>query len=149
MTTWQDYLKLLGSLGQTLEQLTQVEKDKNAAASQGDVTGVQACMKQEQVLSLSLRGYDQKRDKMLAELGLRNVTLSQLEDHSPSELILETRRAVEELRRQYSLFQAASEVTRNTLEVNLREIERFQAIQAGDKGVAEERRRDHQRDFRA
>ena len=149
MTTWQDYLKLLGSLGHTLEQLTQVEKDKNSAASQGDVAGVQACMKQEQVLSLSLRGYDQKRDKMLAELGLRNVTLSQLEDHSPSELVLETRRTVEELRRQYALFQAASQVTRNTLEVNLREIERFQAIRAGDMGVAEEQRRDHQKDFRA
>ena len=149
MAAWQDYLKLLDSLGHTLEQLTQVEKDKNAAASQGDVAGVQACMKQEQVLSLSLRGYDQKRDKMLAELGLQGVNLNQLEDHSPPELILETRRTVEELRRQYDLFQAASQVTRNTLEVNLREIERFQAIRAGDKGVAEEQRRDHQKDFRA
>ena len=149
MTSWQDYLKLLGGLGHTLERLTQVEKDNNVAASQGDVAGVQACMKQEQVLSLSLRGYDQKRDNMLAELGLKGVTLNQLEDHSPPEFILETRQAVEELRRRYALFQAASQVTRNTLEVNLREIERFQAIQAGDKGVAEDRRRDHQRDFRA
>ena len=149
MAAWQDYLKLLDSLGHTLKQLTQVEKDKNTAASQGDVAGVQACMKQEQVLSLSLRGYDQKRDKMLAELGLQGVNLNQLEDHSPPELILETRRTVEELRRQYDLFQAASQVTRNTLEVNLREIERFQAIRAGDKGVAEEQRRDYQKDFRA
>lgn len=149
MTSWQDYLKLLSSLSRTLEQLTQVEQDKNAAASQGDVAGVEACMKREQVLSLSLRGYDQKRDKMLAELGLKDVTLDQLEDHSPSELQLETKRAVEELRRQYTLFQAASQVARNTLEVNLREIERFQAMQAGDTGVAEERRRDHQTDFRA
>lgn len=149
MTSWQDYLKLLGSLSRTLEQLTQVERDKNAAASQGDVAGVEACMKREQVLSLSLRGYDQKRDKMLAELGLKNVTLTQLERHSPSELLLETRRTVEELRRQYELFQAASQVTRNTLEVNLREIERFQAIRAGDAGVAEDQRKDSQTDFRA
>lgn len=149
MTGWQDYLKLLDSLSHTLEQLTQVEQEKNAAASQGDVAGVEASMKQEQVLSLSLRGYDQKRDKMLAELGLKNVTLNQLEDHSPSELLLETRRTVEELRRQYALFQAASQVARNTLEVNLREIERFQAMQAGDTGVAEDRRADPQTDFRA
>lgn len=149
MTGWQDYLKLLDGLGRTLEQLTQVERDKNAAASQGDLAGVEACMKREQVLSLSLRGCDQKRDKMLAELGLKGVTLGQLEDHSPPELQLETRQTVEELRRQYALFQAAEQVARNTLEVNLREIERFQAIRAGDEGVAEEQRREHQTDFRA
>lgn len=149
MTGWQDYLKLLDGLGRTLEQLTQVERDKNAAASQGDLAEVEACMKREQVLSLSLRGCDQKRDKMLAELGLKGVTLGQLEDHSPPELQLETRQTVEELRRQYALFQAAEQVARNTLEVNLREIERFQAIRAGDEGVAEEQRREHQTDFRA
>ena len=149
MASWQDYLKLLDGLGRTLEQLTQVERDKNAAASQGDVAGVQACMKQEQVLSLSLRGYDQKRDKLLEELGLKGETLDQMEDHSPPELQLETKRAVEELRRKYTLFQTASQVARNTLEVNLREIERYQAIQAGDIGVAEDQRRDSQTDFRA
>lgn len=149
MTSWQDYLTLLDSLSRTLEQLTQVERDKNTAAAQGDLAGVEACMKREQVLSLSLRGYDQKRDKMLAELGLEGAALNQLEDRSPPELQLETKRTVEELRRQYALFQAASQVVRNTLEVNLREIERIQAIQAGDAGVAEDQRSHHQTDFRA
>ena len=149
MTGWQDYLKLLDSLGRTLEQLTQVEREKNDAASRGDLAGVEECMKREQVLSLSLRGYDQRRDRMLAELGLKGVTLSQLEDHSPHELQLETKRTVEELRRQYTLFQAASQAVRDTLEINLRVIERMQAVQAGDKGVAEEQRKDHQTDFRA
>lgn len=106
-------------------------------------------MKREQVLSLSLRGYDQKRDAMLAQLGLRGVTLSQLEDHSPPELMLETRRTVENLRRQYELFKAASEVARDTLEVNLRAIERMQDAQAGDAAEAAERRKGHQTDFRA
>ena len=149
MTGWLDYLKLLDGLSRTLEQLTQVEHDKNTAATQGDLAGVEACMRKEQVLSLSLRGADQKRDKMLAELGLKGVNLNQLEAHSPPEFQLETKRTVEELRRQYTLFQAASEVVRNTLEVNLREIEHFLAVQAGDKGVAEEQRRNHQTDFRA
>ena len=149
MTSWQDYLKLLDGLSRTLEQLTQVEREKNDVATQGDVAGVEECMKREQVLSLSLRGCDQKRDKMLAELGLKDVTLSQMEDHSPPELQLETKRTVEELRRQYAMFQAASQVVRNTLEINLREIERIQAIQAGDAGVAEDQRKNHQTDFRA
>lgn len=106
-------------------------------------------MKREQVLSLSLRGCDQRRDKLLAELGLRGVTLSQLEARSPDEFQLETKAVVEELRRQYKLFQAASQVARDTLEINLRGIERLQAQRIGDTAEAEETRKHHQTDFRA
>ena len=149
MTGWQDYLNLMESLSRTLEQLTQVEQDKNAAAVRGDVAGVEDCMKREQVLSLSLRGCDQKREKLLSQMGLEGLTLSRLEANSPPELLLETKRVAEELRRQYALFRSASDVTRNTLEINLRAIERMQAVQAGDAGVAEDRRKNHQTDFRA
>lgn len=149
MADWKDYLKLMEGLSRTLEQLTKVEQDKNEAAARGDLPGVEECMKREQVISLSLRGCDQKRDAMLAQLGLQGVTLSQLEDHSPPELQLETKRTVEQLRRQYTLFQSASQVARDTLEINLRAIERLQAVQAGDAAEAEEQRRNHQTDFRA
>ncbi len=147
--TWQDYLKLLGGLSRTLGELTQVERDKNDAAVRGDLSGVEACMKREQVLSLSLRGYDQKRERMLEALGMRGVPLSRLEEHSPEEIRLEARAAAEELRRQYDQFRAASEVARDTLELNLRAIEKLQAAQAGDAAQAEEDRKIHQTDFRA
>ena len=62
MASWQDYLKLMTSLAKTLGDLTRVEQEKNAAVCAGDLAGVEACMKREQVLSLTLRGYDQKRD---------------------------------------------------------------------------------------
>lgn len=149
MASWQDYLKLMRGLTRTLEELAQVERDKNAAASAGDLRGVEECMKREQVMSLTLRGYDQKRDALLAALGLQGVTLSQLEDHSPDEYQLETKKVVEELRRQYTLFQAASQVARHTLEINLHAIELMQNKQAGDSAEAEETRKTHQTDFRA
>ena len=149
MASWQDYLNLMVSLTHTLEELTKVEREKNDAASRGDLAGVEACMKREQVLSLTLRGYDQKRDAMLAELGLRGITLSQLESRCPEELQLETKGVVEELRRQYKLFQAASQVARDTLEINLRGIEQIQNRQAGDAAEADETRKNHQTDFRA
>lgn len=149
MAGWRDYLGLMVSLTHTLEELTRVEREKNDAASQGNLAGVEACMKKEQVLSLTLRGYDQKRDAMLAALDLRGVTLSQLESRCPEELRLETKAVVEELRRQYALFQAASEVARDTLECNLRAIERIQAVQAGDAAQAAESRKGRQTDFRA
>ncbi len=149
MASWQDYLKLMRSLSKTLGDLTEVEHDKNAAAARGDLRGVEECMKREQVLSLTLRGYDQKRDSLLRDLGITGVRLSTLVDHSPEELRLETKAVAEELRRQYALFQTASEVARNTLECNLRAIERTQAVQAGDAVQAEEQRKNHQTDFRA
>ena len=149
MAVWKDYLKLMTGLTHTLEELTRVEQDKNDAASQGNLIAVEECMKREQVLSLSLRGYDQKRDKILAELGLQGVALSQMETHSPDEFQMETKQVIEKLRRQYKLFQAASETARNTLEINLRAIERMQAVQAGDAAEAEETRKQHQTDFRA
>lgn len=148
-TSWQDYLKLMDSLSNTLEELTQVEGEKNAAAAGGDLAGVEACMKKEQVISLTLRGYDQRRDAMLSDLGLTGITLSQLEDHSPEELRLETKATAERLNRQYVLFQAASQVARDTLECNLRAIEQVQARRAGDSAQAAEERKVHQTDFRA
>lgn len=149
MTSWQDYLAFLGSLSKTLEELTQVEQEKNAAAAQGDLIGVEDCMKREQVLSLTLRGYDQKRDRMLADLGLQGVPLRELQRHSPKELLMETKSAVELLRSRYALFQAASEAARVTLEVNLRAIEKEQAVLAGDSAQAAETRKSFQTDFRA
>ena len=149
MASWQDYLKLLRNLSKTLGQLPRVARDKNAAAPAGDLAGVEECMKREQVLSLSLRGYDQKRDAMLAALGLKGVTLRELANHSPEELRLEVKGVAEELRRQYEIFQSASKAARNTLELNLRAIERVQAVRAGDAAQAEEQRKSHQTDIRA
>lgn len=149
MASWQDYLKLLRGLTRTLEELSQVERDKNAAASAGNLAEVENCMKREQVLSLSLRGYDQKRDAMLSALNLKGVNLRNLVEHSPEEYRLETKDVAEKLRQQYEVFQAASRAVRNTLEINLRAIERIQAVQAGDSARAEEERKAHQTDFRA
>jgi len=147
MAGWQDYLKFLNSLAHTLEQLTQVEQEKNTAAAQGDLLGVEECMKREQVLSLSLRGIDQKRDKMIEQLGLRGVPLRDLVEHSPEGLEVETRRVADTLRQQYEVFQAASSAARNTLEVNLRAIELYCAEREADPPKEMETRR--QTDFRA
>ena len=149
MADWRDYLKLMESLTQTLEKLTAIEREKNAAASRGDLPGVEDCMKREQAMSLTLRGYDQKRDALLAGMGLTGMKLSQMEQSSPEELRLETKAVAERLRQQYELFRVASDVARDTLEVNLRAIEHMQAVQAGDTAEAEEVRKHHQTDFRA
>lgn len=123
---WSDYLNLLSSLSDTLEKLTGIEHRKTDAVCQGNLPVVEDCMKQEQVMSLSLRSLEQKRIHLLSQLGLSQVPLRELQKHSPPEYDLETKRVVEELRRQYTLFQTASQVARDTLECNLRELQRIQ-----------------------
>lgn len=124
---WSDYLRLLGSISAALEELTAIERRKTEAAGRGDLLAVEECMKREQALSLSLRSLEKKREDLLCLLGLGGQPLSRLAEHAPAGQELETKAAAEELQRQYTLFQAASEVARNTLECNLRAIERLQA----------------------
>ena len=142
---WQKYLTLLGGLGKTLEELTELERTKTKAVSNGDLAGVEACMKREQVVNLSLRGTDQKRDRMLAEMGLTGVPLRELADHAPEELYYQTKDAAEKLRQQYDVFRSASQVARDTLECNLRAIEKIQKAQ----DMLPEEQRPHQADFTA
>lgn len=73
--TWNEYLLLLGKVTKALEQLTEVEKTKTNAVTAGDLAAVEQCMKQEQVASLNLRGLDQKREKLLDQLGMKGVPL--------------------------------------------------------------------------
>ena len=86
--TWNDYLLLLGKVTKALEQLTEVEKTKTNAVTAGDLAAVEQCMKQEQVMSLSLRGIEQKRTALADRLGLRGVPLRELAAHSPEGLAL-------------------------------------------------------------
>ena len=138
MASWQDYLKLLRNLSKTLGQLTQVERDKNAAAAAGDLAGVEECMKREQVLSLSLRGADQKREKLVRQMGLSEVPLRDLLGHCPQEEYFATQDVVVKLQGQYKIFQAASQVARDTLECHLRAIEKIQKDYNGGEPLPEQ-----------
>lgn len=144
MAQWKDYLGLLENLAGVMDQLAEIEQEKTACVSRGDVNGVDACMKREQALSMSLRGLDQRREKMLAQLGLGNLSLRELEDHAPQGLEMETKKAAERLRGSYALFQGASQLARDTLECHLRAIEK---AQKGEPLFEEDQPR--QSDFRA
>lgn len=126
LVLWREYLGQLDRLGGILEQLTELEREKTAAVGRNDLDAVDACMKREQVFSLNLRGFDQKREKTLAKLGLTGSTLRQLEQQAPPEIALEAKRTAEKLRQRYQVFQSASEVARNALECNLHAIEKIQ-----------------------
>lgn len=126
-TTFESYFEFLGRLGHTLEQLTELARQKSIAVRNDDLMGVSDCMKQEQVLSLSLRGMDAKREKMLSELGLEGVPLSGLASHCPEELRVRAREVSDSLRSKFNIYTSAADVARTSLECNLHEIEKMMA----------------------
>lgn len=134
--TWEAYVKLLRDVGSAIEQLAAVEREKTKAVCAGDLNGVDECMKREQVFSLSLRGYDIKREAAIKALGLEGVKLSQLYRHAPAEVRMQVKETAENALRQYEVFKTANQIAQSTLECNLREIEKMMAAQMAARASA-------------
>lgn len=147
---YEDYLQYLEELADTLEQMAEVTKAKNKAARVGDLVTVESLMKKEQVFSMTLRGMDIKREKMLSEMGLQGVPLSKLAENYPAELFDRARKTVERVQNRYTVFHSASEAARVTMEIALHGIERMlpenQPAPRRDKGEPPPRMKT---DFRA
>ena len=122
---YEDYLQYLEDLADTLEQMAEVTKAKNKAARAGDLVTVESLMKKEQVFSMTLRGMDIKREKMLSEMGLQGVPLSKLAENYPAELFDRARKTAEQVQNRYTVFRSASEAARVTMEIALHDIERM------------------------
>ena len=131
MEDYRTYLSLLEDLSKTLEQLSEKAQAKTKAVRQDDLSALADILKEEQVLSLSLRSCEQKRLKLLAQLGLTQTQLDDLPGHCPEELRLEAKAVTEKLRRCYDHYNGCAEVARNTLECNLHEIEKILAQENG------------------
>lgn len=126
------YIAFLGQLSATLDALTAIEKEKTDAARRDDLNALNECMKREQAQSLTLRAMDQKRMKLLKELGLETVTLADFAAKCPEELRPEARAATEKLRGSYAIYRSTSDLARHTLERNLREIDMFLLEKGGE-----------------
>lgn len=139
---YKGYLDLLRQLGRTLEQLTEVAEKKMVAAKNDDLMTLDECIKQEQVLSLSLRSFERRQSEMLGQLGLSKVTLSGLSQHVPEDLQIQAKDVAEEVQTRYSTYISASQAARTTLECALRKIEmmcRQADIPSGDADPAPSR----------
>lgn len=119
------YLKLLEELSGHLEQLAELARQKANVVRQDDLTGLDEVLKQEQVITLALRGLEQRRLKLVKELGLENTTLSDLPGRCPAELDGQARGIVENLRNSYKVYRSCADMARSTLELNLHQIEKF------------------------
>lgn len=120
---YNEYLVLLTDLGHTLSQLTETAEKKIAAAKADDLQSLDQCIKQEQVLSLSLRSIEKKQGDYLARMDLSGVPLSGLAEHYPQQLRAAAQKKAEELRRIYDRYVSASQSARMIMESTLHQID--------------------------
>ena len=120
-------LSLFENLSEQLRQLTELAKRKTTVVRKNDLLELDKILKEEQAMSLTLRGLEQKRITLLRQMGLENVPLANLPAKAPAELQQKARETVETLRREFSIYRSAAEIARNTLECNLHEVEKFLA----------------------
>ena len=144
------YLDLLREVGGTLDHLSQLAQDKIASVKDDDLMGLDEVIKQEQAMTLNLRGLELRRQKLVEQLQLHNVPLSNLSGKYPEELRTQAKHTTEELQRSYKLYRSYADQARTTLEVNLHELEKV--IGSDNPGLAEgtvEPPRNMKSDFRA
>jgi len=122
---YRSYLALMDALREGLARLTELANQKTAAVRQDNLMALDEVLKQEQAQALAFRGLEQKREKLHEELGMGDRPLSGVPAAFPEKLRLEARQTVEALQSQYKIYNNSARVARNTLEVNLHEIEKI------------------------
>lgn len=105
---YRSYLSFLRSLEQGLGNLTELAEKKLDAARKDDLTTLNELLNQEQAQALNFRGLEQARDKLLPQLGLVSVPLSQVPERFPAALQAEARQAVEALQSRYQAYRTAA-----------------------------------------
>lgn len=121
---FQPYLSILESVCASLGQLTKLAQHKIEAVQDDDVMALNEVLNQEQALALALRGLEQKREKLLREMGCADVPLSQLAGRFPPPLQEEAGQKIQALVEQYQAYRNCADLARGKLEHGLREIER-------------------------
>lgn len=120
---YRSYLNFLRSMCRGLENLTELNVKKLAAAQKDDLMGLNELLNQEQAQALNFRGLELTRDKLLPQLGLESVPMSEIPGRFPPAMQGEARQAVAELKDRYAAYRQAAGKTRTLLEQNLHEVE--------------------------
>ena len=133
MITYANLSSLFTDIITTLDKLSALQMEKLNAAKQRNLELLDHCMKQEQAVSLTLRGLEQKRGRLWRDLGLQSVALRDLPQHFPPEGQPEARRAVNRLLEQYQALRSAQEPTRILMEHRIQLIEEELARRGADQ----------------
>lgn len=113
------------------DRMIPLEQSKLDAVSQNQITQLEEIIKKEQAEIMALRGLDQKREKLQAELGFKDLTFQEILKQLPEEQQMETKRLFDELASRVKSFQTITESSKTMMEVNLHAINQMIARQTG------------------
>ncbi|NCE65507.1 hypothetical protein D1159_13195 [Pseudoflavonifractor sp. 524-17] len=118
------YLELLNDVRGSLDRLTELAREKVGVARNDNLLALDEVLKQEQAMSLALRGHEQKRLKLAAGLQLEQVPLADLAAHCPPDLQAQATQAALALKESYAVYRKEADAARQTLESHLKELDK-------------------------
>lgn len=119
---YRDYLHFLTDLHREMNRLIQVGQKKIEAVQNHDLDALNACIRQEQAISLSLRGMEQRRQNLLVTLGISQVPMREMPNCCPVAFREETSRLVEQILKDCQIIESIQTPARTVLEQELRMI---------------------------
>ncbi len=122
---FQEYRTVIQSLSALAVSITRTEEAKTAAVSNNRHELLDECIQEEQAFLLKLRGLEQHRIRLQAELGWDSLTLTQILDTASPEQTEALQPVFQELDRQLRRLQTAREAAEQILKVRLHELKVF------------------------
>lgn len=120
---YQELFSLMENIGKGLERITELAKQKNAAALNDDVLALNEIINHEQAEALSFRGLERKQTELLKELGLEGVPLSKIPEKTPDLLRKQAEASVKKLHSRYQVYRGCAETVRRTMENSMKDID--------------------------
>ena len=130
------YLSLLRDLRGTLDQLSELAQKKTAAVRADDLIALDEVLKQEQAMALNLRGLELRRQKLVPQLGLEGTDLSHLTRNFPEHLHDQAKEVADALHESYTNYRSHAGQARESLELNLHQVEKVIAASGVDPKLA-------------
>ncbi len=119
MSNIHDFFKLVAQLINLLKILKSIEENKLSAIREKSLTKLDACIKDEQVQVMKLRGLEKKREQLQTSLGYDSLTFRQIIDLLPGEEKKEAKELFNGLQRATDDFNSINKSVKTALEVNL------------------------------
>lgn len=128
LSSFQELIRQLIGL---FDRMIPLEQSKLEVVSRNQVTRLEDIIKKEQAEIMSLRGLDQKRERLQEELGWKDLSFQEILGRLSEEQRPDMKQLFDELAARVTAFRSVTESSRTIMEVNLHAINQMAARQGG------------------
>ncbi|MPM36048.1 hypothetical protein SDC9_82643 [bioreactor metagenome] len=119
MSSLSDFCKLVVELTDLLKILKVVEENKLSAITEKNLIKLDACIKDEQVQTMKLRGLEKKREQLQTSLGFGDFTFGQIIETMQGDEKKEAKKLFSSLQKATQDFKSINKSVKTALEVKL------------------------------